>query len=115
MPGSEGVMILISKLYDRAAELSEIIIHEIFEIVARKDGLFLKNAYIAPGIDNLRLHIPQSRVTDKIGIVMKETRRTYNLPVSGSLDIYQLGRLRTHQYNETVLLFLLLGKGGQTQ
>ena len=46
---------------------------------------------------------------------MKEARRSYHLPVAGTLYINKLGRLGTHEYDETVLRLLILSKYRQTE
>ena len=74
-------MILVGKLNDRSAELSQIVIHQIFELVAGEDCLFLKNADIAPRIDDLCLDIPKGSIADQISVVVKEAGRTYDFPV----------------------------------
>ena len=107
MPGPQRIMILVRKLYHRASELRKIIIDEILEIVAGQNGLLLKDADIAPGINYLGLHIPKSRITDEVGVVMKETCRAYDLSVSRAFHIHHLCRFGTQEHDKAVLLFLL--------
>ena len=58
MPGPQGIMILIRQLDNRSAELGKVHIDEICQLVAGEDRLILKDADIAPGLDDLGLHIP---------------------------------------------------------
>ena len=107
MPGPQCIMILVCQLDDRTAELGKVQIDEICQLVAGEDSLILEDAHIAPRFDDLGLHIPQSRITEKVCSIMKEARRTYDLSVAGSFDVHHLCRLRTQKHHEAVLVFLL--------
>jgi len=93
MPGPQRVMILVSQLYGRAPELRQIHIDKICKLVTGKNRLILKYADIAPCVNDLRLHIPICSIAQKVGVIMKKTGRTDNLPVAGSIHIHKLSRL----------------------
>ena len=90
MSGPQRIMILISQLDHRTSELSEVFIYKVSQLVTCQHGLLLEDAHITPGIDYVGLNIPISRITQKIGVIMKETCRTDYLSVACSLDIHHL-------------------------
>ena len=108
MTGAESVVVLVRKLDDRAAELGQVLIHEIYKLVAGEDSLILKDAYISPCVNDIGLHVPVRCIAKQICVVMKETRRTDNLAEASSFDIYGLHILRLKQPDKTVRLLLLL-------
>ena len=116
MSGTQGVVVLVGKLDGRASELGKIFFYDIFQVVAGEHCLLLKDADIAPSVDDLGLDIPQCRVTYEICSVMQESCRSNNLSVPAAFHIHHLGRLGTHQPDKAValLLALLLGRKGQT-
>ena len=107
----EGIVVLIGQLYNRAAELRKILVYKVSELVTGKDGLFLKHADITPGVYHLSIHIPIRSIAEKIGVVVKEPRRTYDLPVACAFYIHHLSGLCAHEDDKTIRLLLLLGRG----
>ena len=110
----QGIVVLVGQLDYRSAELCQILLDQIGQLVAGKYGLFLKYADIAPCLNEFGLDIPESGITQEICVVVEETRRSDNLSVACSLHIDHLGRFRTHQYDKTVLL-LFLGQDRQAE
>ena len=91
MSGPQRIVILVGKLHDRSPELRKILLDKICQLVTGKDSFILDDAHLAPGLYDFGLHIPQGRITYKIGIVMKETCRPDHLPVAGTCHIHHLG------------------------
>ena len=83
-------MILISKLYNRASELSQIGVNQISEFVTFQNCLLLKYAHISPRLDNTSVYIPQCGIAQKICIIMKETGRSDYFSIGISLNINHL-------------------------
>ena len=86
-------MILISELDNGAAELGEVHVDMIGQLIAGKHCLILKDAHIAPCLNDLCLHVPQGGVTQEICAVVEESCRTYDLSVACPLNVYHLGGL----------------------
>ena len=99
-------MVFVCKLHHRSAELRKVFLDQICKLVTCKNCLLLQDAHISPCIDDLCLYIPISSVAEQISIIMEETRRTYNLPVTCTVHINHLRRLGTYKHDKTVLLAL---------
>ena len=115
MTGTERIVILVSQLDYRTSELSQVGIYQISELVTLENGLLLKDAHMSPRLDHTGVDIPKSRITKKVCIIMKETRRSDNLSVTVALDVNHLGRLRTQQHDKAVLLLVFLSLEGQSR
>ena len=100
-------MILVSELYNRTAELCKVPVDDIGKLVTCEHCLILKDAHIAPSLDDLCLYIPKGSIAKKICTVVKETRRTYHLSVTCTRNVHHLGRLRTEEHHKAVLAFLI--------
>ena len=116
MARTQGIVVFVGKLDDRTSELCKILVHKVSQLVACKNCLFLKDAYIAPCIDDLCLDIPECGIAEKICTVMKKSCRSDDFAVTTTLDVHHLCGLRTHEPYHTVLRFLLflLGRKRQT-
>ena len=86
-------VILVGKLHERASELRKVVVDEIGQLVTGEHGLLLKNLHVADGVEIFSVHAPKSRVTQKVGVVMKKTGRAYDLSVGTALHIDNLSRL----------------------
>ena len=100
-------MILVRELHHRSSELRKVLFDQIGQLVAGQNRLLLKNAHISPCIYDLGLDIPICSVAKKVGVVVKETRRTHHLSVACTLDVHHLRRLGAHKHDKAVLTLLL--------
>ena len=107
MSGPQGIMILVSELHYRTAELRKVSVYDIGKLVACEDCLILEDAHIAPSLNDLGLYIPESRVTEKVCSVVEEACRTYHLSVAGTRNVHHLSGFRTKEHDKAVLAFLL--------
>ena len=71
--GPEGILLLILKLDQRSAELSQAAADVIIEFVTRQGSVILKNAHMTDGLDNLPVNIPVGSVAEQFRGVMLET------------------------------------------
>ena len=102
--GPQGIVVLVLELNYAAAELGEVVVDEVVEIVACQFGLVLEDLDVTGGLDKAAVHIPQGRVTDEIGVVVQEFGGAENLAVGNAALDDHLGRFGAHQAYETILV-----------
>ena len=109
----QGVVVLVGKNHDAAAELREVAVHIVIQLVAAQLGPVLDDLDPAHGIDKLVVHIPYRCVTEQIGVVVQEAGRpSHHAAAALSVHFQQLQGIGADQADQTVLVpGLWLGGG----
>ena len=108
--GAEGVAVLVFKLHEGSAGLDQIVVDHVIHLVGREDGALLHDAHVAPGVDYAGIHIPEGRIADEVGVVVKEGR-VDGLAVVGPALLDEFEGFRLDEAHQTVpLLRFVLGR-----
>ena len=110
VPGAELVPVLVGQLHQGAPELGHIPVYQIVHAVAVEHRVLLHDLDVAPGLEKVGIHVPESSVTEEISVVVQETGGTDDLADVLAVTLYHLGRLGAEEAHQTVcgLLFLSL-------
>ena len=109
--GAQGVEIFVLQLDHGAPELGQVVVDVVVQFLAAEYGFVLKDADMAESLYDVDVHVPIGRVTDQIGLVVKESRRTDDFAVVAVILLDELCGLRTHQAHQTVRrLLAVLGR-----
>ena len=106
--GAEKIAFLVGQLDDRTAELGEILVDQVVELVARQDGLVLEDLDMAEGLDIVAVEVPEGRIADEVGAVVEETRRAENLAVVLPALFDETGGLGAQEQHQRVLVPVVL-------
>ena len=114
--GSQGIVVLVLKLDHIAPELGQVGIDVVFHLFALELRLVLNDLHIPDGVYHPGIHVPQSRIADKICVVVKKSGRPDYLTVTHTIYFQQLCAFSAQQPHETVFrLLLFLGGNPQGQ
>ncbi len=113
--GPQHVAVLVLELDDVSPEFCQILVDVIFQAVPRQLSSFLKNLDMAYRIDFLRVHVPQSRVADEVGVVMEELGGAGDLSETFAVLVEKLHGFCADKTHEGILLRLFRSLGGKLQ
>ena len=112
--GAESVVVFILELHQRTTELHKVVIDPVNHLVAGEDRAVLHHPHVPVGIDNSGIHVPQGRVADEVGIIVKE-RCLYRLAVIDPVFFDELEGFGFDEAHQTVPLPVpVLGREART-
>ena len=114
MTGAEGVAVGVFQLYQVSAELGHVVIYHILQGAGRELRVFLDDAYVSRGVDDIGLDVPEGRVAEEIGVVVQEFGGAHHLAEALPVLLDELGALGTQEIH-FLLVPLFLGTGGISQ
>ena len=107
--GAEGVVLAVFKLDYAAAALHKVFLHQVIHLLAGEDGLVLHHLHVAPGVDDLLVHMPDGRIADKVCAVVHEGG-VDGAPRGVPVHFHQLQFPGLDEAHEAVLLPAVLGR-----
>ena len=106
------VLLLVAQLHDGAAELREVVVYQIVELLAREFGFALDQPHVPDAMYDAAVHIPHRAVADKIGSVMQEGRAHGLAHEPVLLRLLLFDELRAYETDQRIRL---LGAGPSRQ
>ena len=108
MTGPERIIVLIPKLHHVPAEFGKVIVYPVYHPLAFKLGLVLDDPDIAYRLYNTGIDIPESRIAEKVCIVVKESRVSGSPAECDAVPLYLTQCVGADKPHKTVLRFLFL-------
>ena len=109
--GAESILLLVLKLDQGTAELGQILIDEIIELVAAQNGLVLDDADIAECLYEIGVDIPDCSIADQESGIVVEAGISKSLPVAVARLLDLLEQVTSQKTDQAVCL--LLGEEAQ--